>query len=87
MNKNFEMSKVLGMISLVLGITSSAIYLGFVQNLIATYQFTNGREQIAASIFKFHFSELKFSYALFFVTLLFFLGTLFFAYKGYRESK
>lgn len=87
MNKNFELAKVLGSVSLVLGVVSSAIYLGFVQNLIATYQFTDGREQIAASIFKFHLSELKYAYVLFFLTLLRVLSTLYFAYRGYKEAK
>ena len=87
MNKNFEMAKIAGMVSLVSGIVSSAIYLGFIQNLTATYQFTNGREQIAASIFKFHLSELRISYYLFIFTFFCVLVTLFFAYKGYRESK
>lgn len=87
MNKNFEMAKVLGTVSLVSAVISAGVYLGFIENLVSTYQFTDGREQIAADIFKFHFAELKISYCLFFVTFLFVLATLFFAYKGYKKDK
>lgn len=87
MNKNLELAKILGLLSITAGILFSAVHLSTAAIKIGSFQFMDGREQLADLAFKNSLFELGLSFVFLFLAVSLLTLTIIFSVKGYREKK
>jgi hypothetical protein len=86
-NKNFELAKISTLMAITLSIIGSAFYLSYMHIVASSFQFMNGREELAATAMKLYFNNLAYAYALWLSAIIFLCIATYYWYMGVFRTK